>query len=86
MRRLTAVAIIFLFLLASIPVFAADTGEQGQPPELFKIMSDWLGSFGKRADGTSVMTYENKPSELTPDEVKERRRSIGGGKRGMFNY
>ena len=83
MRKLTVLAIIFMFILASIPVFAE---EKPHPKSPFNGMREWLTDFGKTPSGKSIFECKNKPSTLDPDEVKDRVRNVGGGKRGMGRY
>ncbi len=83
MRRMVAIMIIMSFILISIPAFAEIKRLEKSP---FNVLSEWLSSFGKRADGTSIMHTKPIPSTLSDEEVKARRLSIGGVIRGMGRY
>ena len=85
MRKLIALSIVFMFVLANAAAFAEQAKGEPFPRGVFNCMGKWLSSFGKRADGTSVMDYTTKESTLTPEEVKERRENIGV-KSGMERY
>ncbi len=84
MRRLTAIFIIFIFVFSSVSVFAAEIKRFERSP--FNMLKEWFGDFGKRDDGSSVMKLKNRRSWINDEEIRERRRSIGGLKRGMGRY
>ena len=85
MRKLTAVFAVFIFILMTVSAFAADSGLKKFERSPFNVLSEWVASFGERADGTSMMKLKSEPTSLAADEIRERRRSMGVV-RGMGKY
>ena len=73
MRKLVAAFLVFLFLLASAPVFAADSGTKAHPLSPFNIVNGWLYSLGEKGDGKWFWEFENTKPSLTAEELQERR-------------
>ena len=86
MRRLTAIFVIFIFVFSSVSVFAAEKKIKRFERSPFNMLREWFGGFGKRDDGSSLMKVRNRRSWINNEEIRERRRSIGGLKRGMGRY
>ena len=88
MKKLTAVIILFIFALTSRPAFAGTKTWKIENPEdsLFNVMGNWVKGFGTTPGGKKIMGPEKKESWLDPDEIKERRKSVGGINRGMKRY
>ncbi len=85
MKKLTAVFAVFIFILTTVSAFAADSELKKFERSPFNVWSEWIASFGQRADGTSMMKVGSEPTSLAADEIRERRRSMGVV-RGMGKY
>ena len=87
MKKLTVIFLIIILVFASVPAFAKTWKIEKPEDSFFNVMRDYIASFAKVSDGTSVLKVKNKPSWLSSDEIKKRRRSeVGGVVRGMNKY
>ena len=83
MKKLIALFIITMLILASAPLFAQESEEKAHPWSPFNIVEGWFSSLGEKADGTPVWQFNvQKESTLTAEEVLERRERTGAGMRG----
>ena len=85
MKKLTVIFLTVIFVFTSASAFAKTWKIEKPEDSVFNCFKNWISSFGERADGVKVVGIEDKPSWLTADEIKERRRSIGVT-RGMGEY